>query len=99
MELKGKQKAKLKSVGQNFDVIVRVGDKGVTDNVIVSLNEALEARELVKVSIQNPDRAYRKECISELAEATDSLIVNIIGKTALLFRVNPDNPVISGKLK
>ena len=95
MELKGKQKAKLKSLGQTLEVIVRVGDKGITDNVIASLDEVLTARELVKVSIQNPDRVYRKECIAQLAEATDSLIVNIIGKTALLFRVNEEQPVIS----
>jgi RNA-binding protein len=98
MELRGKQKAKLKTIGQKLEVLVRVGDKGITDNVIASLDEALTARELVKVSIQNPDRVYRKECISELAEATDSLIVNIIGKTALLFRVNSEKPVISKEI-
>jgi len=98
MELKGKQKAYLKSIGQRLEVIVRVGDKGVTDNVIASLNEALDARELVKISIQHPDRNYRKECITELAEATEAQIVNRIGKTALLFRINPDKPVLSQKI-
>jgi len=75
MELKGKQKAHLKSIGQTMEVIVIVGGKGVTSSVIASLNEALEARELVKISIQHPDRNYRKECIVELAEKTDSEIV------------------------
>ena len=98
MELKGKQKAYLKSIGQKFEVLLRVGDKGVTPSVIASLNEVLEARELVKISIQNPDRVYRKECITELAGKTDSVIVNIIGKTALLFKVNPEKPIISKKL-
>ena len=81
MELKSKQKAKLKSIGQLLDVIVRVGDKGVTENVIASLEEALTARELVKISIQNPDREYRKVCITQLAEATSALVINRIGKT------------------
>ena len=98
MELKGKQKAKLKSIGQKLEVIVRVGDKGVTENVIASLDEALTARELVKISVQNPDREYRKVCISQLAESTGSLIVNRIGKTALLFRVNPEQPIYSNNL-
>ena len=98
MELKEKQKAALKSIGQKYEVIVRVGDKGITPNVVASLNEALDARELVKISIQNPDRVYRKDCIAELAEKTDAVIVNIIGKTALLFRANLDNPSISKKL-
>jgi len=99
MNLKGNQKAILKALGQKFEVIVRVGDKGVTPAVIASLNEALEARELVKISIQNPDRNYRKECVAQLAAETDSTVVNIIGKTALLFRINSDNPTISKKLK
>ena len=98
MEFKGKQKAYLKSIGQTFEVIVRVGDKGITENVINSLNEALEARELVKISIQNPDRVYRRECIAELAAKTDSAVINIIGKTALLFRINPEKPQISKKI-
>jgi len=98
MELKGKQKAYLKSIGQKLEVILQVGGKGISPGVIASLNEALEARELVKISIQNPDRVFRKECIAELAGKTDSIIVNIIGKTALLFKVNPEKPVISKKL-
>jgi RNA-binding protein len=98
MDLKGKQKAVLKSLGQKLEVIVRVGDKGVTPTVIASLNEALEARELVKISIQNPDRNYRKECIAQLAAETGSTVVNIIGKTALLFRINSENPTISKKI-
>ena len=98
MELTNKQKAKLKSMAQHLGAIVRIGDKGVTPTVISSMNEALKARELVKFSVAHSDRNVRKELIKELAEASDAILVNIIGKTALLFKVNPKNPIISEKL-
>ena len=98
MELTNKQKAKLKSMAQHLNAIVRIGDKGVTPTVINSMNEALKARELVKFSVAHSDRNVRKELILELAEASDAILVNIIGKTALLFKVNPDNPVVSKTL-
>lgn len=99
MKLTSKQKADLKSLAQNLDVIIKIGNKGVTPAVIRSLDEALKARELVKISVAHPDRNIRKELINELAEACAATIVNIIGKTALLYKSNPDNPVISKKLE
>ena len=98
MELTNKQKAKLKSMAQHLDAIVRIGDKGVTPTVVSSMNEALKARELVKFSVAHSDRNVRKELIKELAKASDAILVNIIGKTALLFKVNPENPIISKTL-
>ena len=85
-------------MAQHLDAIVRIGDKGVTPTVISSMNEALKTRELVKFSVAHTDRNVRKELIKELAEASEAILVNIIGKTALLFKVNPKNPIISEKL-
>jgi len=98
MVLTNKQKAKLKSMAQHLDAIVRIGDKGVTPTVITSMEEALKARELVKISVAHPDRNVRKELIKELAKASDAILVNIIGKTGLLFKVNPENPIVSKDL-
>mgnify|MGYP003974604449 FL=1 len=98
MKLTNKQKAKMKSMAQLLDAIVKIGDKGVTQTVISSMNEALKARELVKFSVAHSDRKIRKEMMAELAEATDAILVNIIGKTGLLFKINPDNPIISEEL-
>jgi len=98
MELNNKQKAKLKAIAQHLDAIVKIGDKGVSKTVIISMTEALVARELVKFSVAHSDRKVRKEMMIELAEATDAILVNIIGKTGLLFKVNPENPIISEKL-
>ena len=98
MELTNKKKAKLKAIAQHLDAIVKIGDKGVTPHVISSMDEALTARELVKFSVAGSDRKVRKEMMLELAQATDAILVNIIGKTGLLFKINPDNPIISKEL-
>ena len=98
MELTNKQKSKLKAIAQHLDAIVKIGDKGVTPTVISSMNEALKARELVKFSVAHSDRKVRKEMMVELAEATDAILVNIIGKTGLLFKENSENPIISKTL-
>lgn len=98
MELNSKQKRKLKSRGQTQKVIVQVGEKGVSESVINSTLEALEVHELIKISVQHDHRDIRREMIVELAEKTGSQIINTIGKTALLFKENPEKPVISQKL-
>lgn len=98
MELTNKQKAKLKAMAQTMDVIVKIGEKGITNNVIESLKEALKARELVKISVAHADRKVREQMIHELNEACDATLVNIIGKTALIFKTNWEAPIISKKL-
>ena len=99
MEYTGKQKAYLKGLANEMEVIVKVGDKGVTENLIKSLDEALTKRELVKASNSHPDRDERTKAAEELAEATNSTLVNIIGKTMLYYRENADNPVVSKGFK
>lgn len=95
MEYTGKQKAYLKGLANEMEVLVKIGDKGITENLKKSLEELLVKRELVKVSNTNPDREERAKAAEELAAGTNSVLVNIIGKTMLYYRENPDNPVVS----
>ncbi len=97
MEYTGKQKSYLKGLANEMDVIVKVGDKGITDNLVKSLDEALTKRELVKASNSNLERNERVEVANKLAKATNSILINIIGKTMLYYRENPDNPTVSEK--
>ncbi|MCK4957056.1 MAG: YhbY family RNA-binding protein [Candidatus Cloacimonetes bacterium] len=99
MKLKGKQKALLKKAAHNLAVTVMIGDKGITENLIKSLDKNLTANELIKASISHPDRKVRAEMSNELAEKTNSIIVNSIGKTFLFYRENSENPKISLKVK
>ena len=59
--LTGKQKQYLKSTAVDFSAVVQIGKEGITDNVINSVTEALAARELIKVKInQNSAENIRK---------------------------------------
>ena len=59
--LTGKQKQYLKSTAVDFSAVVQIGKEGITDNVINSVTEALAARELIKVKInQNSAGNIRK---------------------------------------
>ncbi|MFO7897066.1 MAG: YhbY family RNA-binding protein [Candidatus Cloacimonadales bacterium] len=98
MKLRGKQKAWLKKRAHKMPVTVMIGDKGITENLIKSLEDNLVAHELVKASIAHPDKRVRAEFAQELAEKTDAIIVNTIGKTVLFYRVNQENPFISEQL-
>lgn len=56
MELTSKQRAQLRSLATNMDTIVHVGKDGIGDNLVKQVNDALEARELIKVNVQKRTR-------------------------------------------
>ncbi len=91
----GKQKAYLKKLAHNLNVTVKIGNNGISKNLVKSLDEALIAREIVKASMSHPSAEIRKETAITLAEKTTAILVNIIGKTMLFYRENPNNPVVS----
>jgi len=69
---------------------VHVGHHGLTPAVIGSLDDALRTRELVKVKLGYKEDIKPKEVANSLALATNSAVVQVIGRTATLFRENPD---------
>ena len=58
--------------------------------MISSLDDALRTRELVKVKLGNKDDVKPKDVANSLALATNSAVVQVIGRTATLFRENPE---------
>ncbi len=58
--------------------------------MIGSLDDALRTRELVKVKLGNKDDVKPEDLANSLALATNSAVVQVIGRTATLFRENPD---------
>lgn len=92
--LTGKEKRFLRSLANTMEPIVQVGKGSVNESVLFSLNEALEARELVKVRVL-------KNCLEEvgdvaqtLAEQSKAELVQVIGRNVLLYRRHPKKPVI-----
>jgi len=88
--VKGKERAELRAEAHHLDPTVHVGQQGLTPSVITSLDDALRTRELVKVKLGYREDIKPKEVAESLALATNSAIVQVIGRTATLFRENPD---------
>jgi len=92
--LKGKQKRFLRSKAHNLTPIFQVGKGGVNENMIQQIGEALEVRELIKVSVlQNADEEVRPIAV-KLAEGAKAELVQIIGKVIILYKESKENKTI-----
>lgn len=84
--LTGKQKKHLRSLAHHLDPIFQVGKGGVNENLILQIGEALEARELLKVSVLQNCEQDKDEVAQELAEGAKADLVQLIGKTIVLYK-------------
>ncbi|SFA95285.1 MULTISPECIES: ribosome assembly RNA-binding protein YhbY [unclassified Bacillus (in: firmicutes)] len=92
--LTGKQKRFLRAKAHHLNPIFQVGKGGVNENMIKQIGEALEVRELLKVSIlQNCDQD-RNEAAHELVEGSGAELVQIIGNTIVLYKESKENKQI-----
>lgn len=81
-----KQRAYLKSLASVLDPIFHVGKASVTPEVTSAIGEALEARELIKISVLNNCADDPKEIAQVIAERTRSQVVQVIGKKFVLYK-------------
>lgn len=94
IELTGKQKRYLRSLGSTMDPVVQIGKGGISDALIDSTMDALLARELIKVRVLQNCAEEPKEAIPALAEAVDAELVQIIGRNGLLYKPNEEKSKI-----
>ena len=90
IQLTGKQNRFLRGLGHGLRPFVMVGKQHLSEEVVKSTNEALAAHELIKVKIQEGCLADRKTVAAELAVETGAAVVQILGKTFLLYRPSDD---------
>jgi RNA-binding protein len=88
--LTGKQARYLRGLGHHLKPLVMLGREGLSENVITATDAVLSAHELIKVRVGNNCLIDRREAAAEAASRTGSEIVQVLGKTFLLFRANPD---------
>ena len=92
--LTSKQRAYLKGLASNEDTIMQVGKGGISDNLIKTVSDALEARELIKLKVlENSDESPRSAA-EALAAATNSEVVTVIGTKFVLYRESEKNKKI-----
>ena len=83
-----KQRAYLKSLATNLDTIFQIGKGGISDEICFQLNNAMEARELIKIKLLETCPNPIKEVASEIAEKTGAEVVQTIGTKIVLFKVS-----------
>lgn len=81
-----KQRAYLKSLAMNIEPILNIGKSSLTPEFTESVNEALEARELIKISVLKNCLEEPKEIASVLSERTKSQVVQVIGRKIVIYR-------------
>jgi RNA-binding protein len=84
--LKTKQKVKLRSLAMTLRPIFQIGKDGLSDNLIIGLNDALEAHELIKISVLKNCTLNIKEVAFDIASKTNSELIQIIGRNIVFYR-------------
>ncbi|WP_409341408.1 ribosome assembly RNA-binding protein YhbY [Paenibacillus sp. MBLB4367] len=92
--LTGKQKRYLRSQAHHLTPIFQVGKGGVNDHLIKHIEESLEVRELIKISVLNNNDDDRNEIADELADRSGAELVQVIGKTIVLYKESKENKKI-----
>ena len=89
-----KQRSFLKSLAHDLDPIVYIGKAGVTENVVKEIDTCLEARELVKVKLQEGCALAPKDVANDLLEPLGAEFVQAIGRKFTLYRESKENKQI-----
>ena len=92
--LTGKQRAQLRGLANGISPVVQIGKQGLTPEVTAAADEALEARELIKVSFLENAMVDIKETAEALSGRTRSEIVSIVGRKVVLYRRSKTKVVI-----
>jgi len=90
VSLTSKQRADLRAQAHHLLVTVRVGHNGLTDAVRQSLEDALRTKELVKIQFSKTADIDARAVANELAASVSADVVQTIGRTATLYRENPE---------
>ncbi|SHH67015.1 ribosome assembly RNA-binding protein YhbY [Sporanaerobacter acetigenes] len=88
--LTGKQRSYLKGIANGIDPIFQIGKNGVNDNLIKQVDDALEAREIIKINVLNNSLLNTKEVANQVAELTNAEFVQSIGNKFVLYRESKD---------
>lgn len=89
-----KQRSFLRGLANPLEPIFQIGKGGITENLVSAIDEALTARELIKVRVLKNATEDKRIIAEAVALATDATVIQVIGYNAILYRRNEDNPLI-----
>jgi RNA-binding protein len=95
LELTGKDRRFLRALGHDLDAVVQVGKLGLTDGIVAATDVALDAHELIKLRLGTECPEPVADIAGALAPAVNADLVQVLGRTILLYRPNPKKPKVA----
>ena len=86
MAVNDRQKRYLKSLAHPLKPVVMIGNKGLTENVLAEVNNALEQHELIKVRVSGLEKEDRTAMVDEIVLKSSANLIMLIGHIAALYR-------------
>ncbi len=90
----GKQRASLRKMANTIPALYQIGKDGISENVIKQLDDALEARELIKIHVLESAMLTTREASDECAKVLHAECIQTIGGKFVLYRQSRENPQI-----
>ncbi len=94
MNFTSKQRSYLKGLASTEDAIFQIGKSSITPSLVQAIDDAIEKRELIKISVLKNCMDDPHELADIIAGRTHSNVVIVIGKKIVLYRPNKKNPKI-----
>lgn len=91
MALNKSQLKYLRGICHHINPVVMIGQKGLTENVMNEIDQALDQHELIKVKLRS-DASNRKVWITTIVDNLSAEQVMSIGQVACFYRKHPENP-------
>ena len=88
--MNSKTRARLRAMANTVEAILQVGKNGMGDALQKQVDDALTARELIKLTVLETAPETPKEMAAQLAEATGAEVVLVVGRKVTLYRKNPE---------
>lgn len=92
--LKSKQRAQLRGLANKIETILQIGKTGITDQTVKQIDDALTARELIKIRTLETSPTSSRESADLIAERVGADVVQVIGSKIVLYRESKDNKQI-----
>lgn len=99
MTLSNKQKQFLKAQAHYLKPIVMIGSNGLTEGVLVEIEQALAYHELIKIKISAEDRETKHLIVEAIIRETNAENVQTIGSILTIYKASPENKITLPKQK
>lgn len=92
--LTSKQRAYLRGLANSMPAIMQIGKGGITENLTKTVSDALEARELIKLTVLENSMETPRTMADAIARETEADVVGVIGRKVILYRESVNNKKI-----